>query len=83
MQILWVAIDENRKIFIDFDFGIVTEILELFGAEIVSRKSDTAKQSIIQHSKDFGGTLNDQEVIKLIGNISRNTYYKYKKELKE
>ena len=53
------------------------------GAAIISQKSITAKQIILQHSKDFGGTLNDPEVIKLIGNISRNTYYKYKKELKE
>ena len=53
------------------------------GVSIVSQKSVTAKQIILQHSKDFGGTLNDPEVIKLIGNISRNTYYKYKKELKE
>ena len=53
------------------------------GASIVSQKSVTAKQIILQHSKDFGGTLNDPEVIKLIGNISRNTYYKYKKDLKE
>lgn len=53
------------------------------GAIITSKKSLSAKQIILQHSKDFGGTLNDPEVIKLIGNISRNTYYKYKKELKE
>ena len=53
------------------------------GASIVSQKSVTAKQIILQHSKDFGGTLNDPEVIKLIGNISRNTYYKYKKDLKK
>ena len=53
------------------------------GVSIVSQKSVTAKQIILQHSKDFGGTLNDTDVIKLIGNISRNTYYKYKKELKE
>ncbi len=53
------------------------------GAVIKSKKSLSAKQIILQHSKDFGGTLNDPEVIKLIGNISRNTYYKYKKELKE
>ena len=50
------------------------------GVSIVSQKSVTAKQIILQHSKDFGGTLNDPEVIKLIGNISRNTYYKYKKD---
>lgn len=49
------------------------------GVSIVSQKSVTAKQIILQHSKDFGGTLNDPEVIKLIGNISRNTYYKYYK----
>ncbi len=53
------------------------------GAEITSKKSIAAKQIILQHSRDFGGTLNDPEVMKLIGNISRNTYYKYKKELKE
>ena len=53
------------------------------GVSIVSQKSVTAKQIILQHSKDFGGTLNDPEVIRLIGNISRNTYYKYKKDLKE
>ena len=53
------------------------------GAEIISKKSISAKQTILQHSKDFGGTLNDADVLKLIGNISRNTYYKYKKELKE
>ena len=32
-------------------------------------------------SKDFGGTLDDADVIKLRG-CSRNSYYKYKKELK-
>ena len=53
------------------------------GAEIISKKSISAKQTILQHSKDFSGTLNDADVLKLIGNISRNTYYKYKKELKK
>ena len=32
-------------------------------------------------SKDFGGTLEDPDVIKLCG-CSRNSYYKYKKEIK-
>ncbi len=53
------------------------------GSVVISKKSISAKQLILQYSKDFGGTLNDPEVIKLIGGISRNTYYKYKKELKE
>ena len=35
-----------------------------------------------KYSKDFDGSLSDAECIKLIG-IARNTYYKYKKELRE
>ena len=39
-------------------------------------------EEIIQkHSKDFNGTLSDAEVMKLVG-ISRNSYYKYKRELR-
>ena len=37
---------------------------------------------IVKHSKDFNGTLADVDVMKLTG-LSRNTYYKYKGELKE
>ncbi len=47
-----------------------------------TKKSKEAKQIILKHSKDFGGSLTDNEVIALLG-ISRNSYYKYKKELKE
>ena len=36
---------------------------------------------IKKHSKDFGGSLEDPDVIKLCG-CSRNSYYKYKKEAK-
>lgn len=52
------------------------------GAVVVTKKSVHAKAVIRQHSRDFGGTLNDADVIKLIGNISRNSFYKYKRELK-
>lgn len=52
------------------------------GAVVVTKKSVQAKAVIRQHSKDFGGTLTDRDVIKLIGNISRNTFYKYKAELR-
>ena len=41
----------------------------------------TCKAIIKKHSKDFGGSLEDPDVIKLCG-CSRNSYYKYKKELK-
>ena len=50
------------------------------GSKLITKKSTIAKGQIITYSKDFDGTLKDTEVIKLVG-ISRNTYYKYKKEL--
>jgi len=46
------------------------------------KKKEPAMENIHHYSKDFGGNLSDKECIKLIG-ISRNTYYKYKKELRE
>ena len=51
------------------------------GASLNIKKKAPAKEIILKHSKDFYGTLSDSEVIKLTG-LSRNTYYKYKKELK-
>ena len=50
------------------------------GSVLNVKKKAPAKKLIEKHSKTFGGSLNDIECIKLIG-ISRNTYYKYKKEL--
>jgi DNA invertase Pin-like site-specific DNA recombinase len=52
------------------------------GDKLTTKKSIQAKKIILKHSKDFGGTLNDKEVQQLAG-ISRNTYYTYKKQLKE
>lgn len=50
------------------------------GAKLTTKKSIQVKMDIKKYSKDFDGTLLDLDVIKLIG-ISRNSYYKYKKEL--
>lgn len=52
------------------------------GVKLNIKKAAPAKAIIKQHSKDFGGTLNDAECMKLAG-LARNTYYKYKRELKE
>lgn len=52
------------------------------GTKITTKKSIAAKETILKHSKDFNGTLEDTDVIKLTG-LSRNTYYKYKRELRE
>ena len=52
------------------------------GETVTTKKSISAKQIILKHSVDFGGSLTDKEIMQMIGNIARNTYYKYKKELK-
>ena len=51
------------------------------GAIITTKKSVECKAIIQKHSKDFGGTLDDPDIIKLCG-CSRNSYYKYKREIK-
>jgi DNA invertase Pin-like site-specific DNA recombinase len=52
------------------------------GTKLTTKKSIAAKEVIKKHSKDFGGTLADADVMTLAG-LARNTYYKYKRELKE
>lgn len=51
------------------------------GTTLTTKKGEKAKEIIRQHSVDFGGTLSDVDLIKLAG-ISRNTFYKFKRELK-
>ena len=51
------------------------------GTTLVTEKSVKAKAIIKKHATDFGGTLSDKEVMALC-KISRNSYYKYKRELK-
>lgn len=51
------------------------------GIRIETKKAIDAKKKIKKYCRDFGGALSDPDCIKLIG-ISRNAYYKYKKELR-
>lgn len=51
------------------------------GTSVTTKKGEQAKAIILKHSKDFGGTLNDIDCLKLAG-CSRNSFYKYKAELK-
>ena len=51
------------------------------GTVVVTKKSDESKKKILKYSKAFGGDLSDKDLIKLL-EIDKNTYYKYKKELK-
>ena len=52
------------------------------GAAVVTKKSIEAKKLIRKHSRDFNGSLTDAELLRLTG-LARNTFYKYKRELRE
>ena len=51
------------------------------GTVLTTKKSVAVKQGILKYSRDFGGSLTDAECMKLLG-IAKNTYYKYKAQLK-
>ena len=51
------------------------------GVKLTTKKSVIAKEIIKMHSRAFGGTLSDEECIKLAG-VSRNSFYKYKSEIR-
>lgn len=52
------------------------------GTKLITKKSIAQKEVLKKHCIDFGGSLNDIEVMQMTG-LSRNTYYKYKRELRE
>ena len=52
------------------------------GATYETRKGKAAKDIIRKHNKSFGGSLTDVETMKQAG-ISRKSFYKYKRELRE
>ena len=53
----------------------------IVGKKLNVKKAEPAKKLILKHCRDFGGALSDVECIKLIG-IARNTYYRYKAQLR-
>lgn len=52
------------------------------GAKLTVKKKAPAMEQIKKLSKDFNGTNTDAEIMKITG-LARNTYYKYKRELKK
>lgn len=52
------------------------------GKKLNIKKKGPAMDNIRQYNQDFDGKLNDIDTMKLVG-LSRNTYYKYKRELRE
>lgn len=51
------------------------------GSRIITKKSVEMKKRIQKMCRDFDGNMTDREVMDILG-LSRNTYYKYKKEMK-
>ena len=51
------------------------------GTKVETKKAKASKEKIKALSKEFNGTNTDLEVIAILG-LARNTYYKYKAELK-
>lgn len=52
------------------------------GQKVMTKKSIEAKKTILKHSKKFNGTLNDKEVMAIVG-VAKATYYRYVKEIME
>lgn len=52
------------------------------GRKRETEKAKASKKRIVELSQDFNGTNSDKDVMSIIG-IAKNTYYKYKSELKE
>lgn len=58
------------------------QIGRIKGAAYETQKARAAKDIIRRHNKSFGGSLTDAETMKQAG-ISRKSFYKYKRELRE
>ena len=71
------VVDEDGNI---IEQGSISKALT--GKKYNVKKADKAKEIILRHSKTFGGTLDDQECMKLAG-ISHCTFYTYKRQLQE
>ena len=71
----------NERYRITRETDKIKQIGGVSGKKLTTKKSIEKKSEILKHSVDFGGTLNDVDCMKLTG-LSRNTFYKYKRELK-
>lgn len=58
------------------------QIGRIKGKKYITKKEKYAKEIILRNSKDFNGSNTDSEVMRIAG-ISRNTYYKYKADLRK
>lgn len=87
-----IAFDQSEKEVMDLrqrtKEGLVTaklngkQIGNVKGSKFNTKKSIESKKQIQKLSRNFQGSNTDREVIAILG-ISKNSYYKYKKELLE
>ena len=72
----------NRTICpVDGDCGGMTEKPKAASRKTYDvRKASAAKKKILEYSKDFNGTLDDNECMMITG-VAKSTYLKYKREL--
>ena len=52
------------------------------GSQVITKKSKEMKSRNLKMSKCFDGNMSDKECIDIL-QISRNTYYKYKRQIRE
>lgn len=57
------------------------QIGQRVGNTLVTKKSIEMKAKIIKMAKEFDGNMTDKEVMEVL-KLARNTYYKYKREIK-
>lgn len=55
---------------------------EGYKSKLTTKKSVAVKESIRKYSRDFSGTLKDEDVMAIV-KVARGTYYKYKREMTE
>ena len=85
-----IAFDQSEKEVSDLRQrtreGLVTakmngkQVGAVAGRNLTTKKSIECKKQIRKLAKDFGGGNSDKEVIAILG-VSRNSYYKYKREI--
>ena len=72
----------NARILAGLEDGELRDYGRKAGDKLTTKKSLAVKEKIRKHSRDFGGTLSDTDLMKMTG-VARNTYYKYKREIAE
>ena len=74
--------ERNERIKAGLEVGEIKPVGHEEGTKLNTKKAQRAKADIIRLSRDFNGTLKDSDCMKCC-EISRNTYYRLKRELRQ